>query len=382
MSEPGLPDQPASPLRVRFFDGLSSQPTLSLLTLVPSEGKNRVGLRLDRASGDSSEPLRAFTAAQIEWPDAGTTRIAVILFDDGSQAQMDGRDAAALAKALHTAGYRPPGLHALAQRMAASWRLLLVGTATCVGLSALVWLYGVPLAASAITRALPVPWDTQLGSQALQTLDQSWLKPTSLPDERRQQITRDFAALVQKAWPDGAAPAYRLEFRAARQRLQSPGPAGGANALALPGGTLVLTDELVALAEPDALLGVLAHELGHVQRRHATRMVVEGALLGTGVAVITGDVTSVLATAPVLLATLSFSRAHELEADCYALATLQRAGVSAAPLASLLETIASAPTHGPADTAPSRSDVLSSHPSTPARAQLLRDAALARSSCH
>ena len=106
-------------------------------------------------------------------------------------------------------------------------------------------------------------------------------------------------------------------------------------------------------------------------------MAVEGALLGTGVAVIAGDVTSMLATAPVLLATLSFSRAHELEADCYALATLQRAGVSAAPLASLLETIARAP----ADSATSRSDVLSSHPSTPARAQLLRDAALARRSC-
>lgn len=380
MSEPGSPDQPALGLRVRFFDGLSSQPTLCLLTLMQTEGKNGIGLRLDRASADfsgTSEPLRAFAAAQIEWPDAGATRIAVIRFDDGSLAQVDGRDADALTKALHAAGYRPPGLHALAQHMAASWRLLALSTAACVGLSALVWLYGVPLAASAITRALPVPWDTQLGTQALQTLDQSWLKPSSLPDERRQQITRDFAALIQKAWPDGSAPAYRLEFRAARQHLKSPGPASGANALALPGGTLVLTDELVAVAEPDALLGVLAHELGHVQRRHATRMAVEGALLGTGVAVIAGDVTSMLATAPVLLATLSFSRAHELEADCYALATLQRAGVSAAPLASLLETIARAP----ADSATSRSDVLSSHPSTPARAQLLRDAALARRSC-
>ena len=254
-----------------------------------------------------------------------------------------------------------------------------------MGLSALVWLYGVPLAASAITRALPVSWDTQLGTQALQTLDHSWLKPSALPQERRQQITRDFAALVQKAWPDGSAPAYPLKFRADRGRLKGHGPTSGANALALPGGTLVLTDELVALAEPDGLLGVLAHELGHVQRRHATRMAVEGALLGTGVAVVTGDVTSVLATVPVLLATLSFSRAHELEADCYALATLQRAGVSAQPLALLLATIAgvksSAAEDGGTDRVSSRSDVLSSHPSSPARAQLLRDAALARRSC-
>ena len=92
-----------------------------------------------------------------------------------------------------------------------------------------------------------------------------------------------------------------------------------------------------------------------------------------------------LATAPVLLATLSFSRAHELEADCYARATLQRSGVSARPLASLLESIAGVRTSTAADGATervsSRSDVLSSHPSTPARAELLRDAALARRSC-
>ncbi|MBC7548084.1 MAG: hypothetical protein H7224_05495, partial [Polaromonas sp.] len=160
MSE--TPERNEWPLRVRFFDGFSSQPTLCLLTLVPSEGKTGVGLRLDRAAGSPDEPLRSFTATQIEWPDAGLTRIAVIRFDDGSQAQMDGSDAAALAHNLHAAGYRPPTVHALAQRMAASWRMLLLGTAACVALTAVVWLYGVPLAASAIARVLPVPWDAQL----------------------------------------------------------------------------------------------------------------------------------------------------------------------------------------------------------------------------
>ncbi len=51
-------------------------------------------------------------------------------------------------------------------------------------------------------------------------------------------------------------------------------PSDGANAFALPGGVLFMTDALVALAEPAAILGVLAHELGHVQQRHATRVVV------------------------------------------------------------------------------------------------------------
>ena len=144
-------------------------------------------------------------------------------------------------------------------------------------------------------------------------------------------------------------------------------------ALPISGGTLVLTDELVAVAEPDALLGVLAHELGHVQRRHATRMAVEGSLLGAAVAVISGDPTSVLATVPVALATLSFSRRHEVEADCFALQTLARAGQPPEPLARLLERISQGQSGG--------ADVLSSHPSTPERVQLLRDAATAKNVC-
>ncbi|OZA92896.1 MAG: hypothetical protein B7X59_15235, partial [Polaromonas sp. 39-63-203] len=87
-----------------------------------------------------------------------------------------------------------------------------------------------------------------------------------------------------------------------------------------------------------------------------------------------GDITSVAATLPVALATLSFSRRHELEADCFALHTLARAGQSAEPLARLLDTIAGRHREGMAD-------VLSSHPSTAARVQLLRDPAAAAKAC-
>lgn len=358
-----MPDSPL--IRVRFFDGQSSRPVACLLSLLPAEARRGVGLRL-QALADPALPLREFSAAQIEWPDAGDTRVAVIRFSDGSQAQTD--DPQGLARALRAAGYRQPGLHALAHAMTGSWRALLVGAAVCAVLTFGLWRYGVPLSARAITHFMPERWDTELAARALKTLDQSWLQPSRLEPARREQISRDFDALVKKAWPDGSAPRYQLLFRATRLSR------GGANALALPGGTLVITDELVALAEPAALMGVLAHELGHVRGRHSTRMAVEGALLGATVAVITGDVTSVLASAPVLLATLSFSRSHETEADCFALQTLARAGQSAEPLARLLQTIAGDATSGAAS-------VLSSHPSTLARVQLIRDPAAAKRQC-
>lgn len=370
------------PLRARFFDGVHSQATPCWLCLVPVTPHAGVGIRLERVlPGPSADALyatlRTFSARQIEWPDAGTTRVALIRFEDGSQAQIggdgDSDGAAALALALQAAGHRAPTLHAWGERMAGSWRWLLAGVAASVALSAAVWLYGVPLAASAVTRVMPLRWETALADKTLASLDATVLKPSALSADRQAQINNDFAALVATAWPGGTAPAYRLMFRGARSNLGGTGLSAGANALALPGGALVVTDPLVGLSDSAALMGVLAHELGHVQRRHAMRRVVEGSLLSAGVAVITGDITSVLATAPMLLASLSFSRAHEREADCYAVQTLRRAGVSAEPLARLLDTLAAASAGG--------SSVLSSHPSTPERIELLRNPALARATC-
>ena len=378
-----VPAASSGMLPARFFDGLSSQPVPCRLQLIASPTRGRVGLQILAAHDGNSNatpisppaaPLREFLPGQIEWPDAGNTRIAVIRFADGSQAQTV--EPRRLEAALKAAGYRAPGLHALAQKMASNRRALLAGVVACAAISAGVWLVGVPALSKIITHFMPTRWETQLADRTLEALDKTWLKPSRLSTEKQTQITADFDALVKKSAPSDQAPRYRLLFR-------SMGPTGkggdskpgdGANAFALPGGVLVMTDALVALAEPAAILGVLAHELGHVHQRHATRVAVESSLLGTAVALISGDPTSVLATVPVALATLSFSRGHELEADCYALGMLARAGHSPEPLARLLETISAA--HGVG-----MSDVLSSHPSTPTRVQLLRDPALAARTC-
>ena len=370
-------------LPARFFDGRSSQPVPCRLQLIASPARGRVGLQIlaahDQGISDASDAttiipaaalLREFSPGQIEWPDAGETRIAVIRFADGSQAQTV--EPWRLEAALKTAGYRAPGVHALAQKMASNWRALLAGVVTCVVISAGVWLVGVPAASRVITHFMPTHWETQLADRTLEALDKTWLKPSRLSTEKQAQITADFDALVKKSASSGQPPRYRLLFRSMgpMDTRSDSQPGDGANAFALPGGILVMTDALVTLAEPAAILGVLAHELGHVHQRHATRVAVESSLLGTAVALISGDPTSVLATLPVALATLSFSRGHELEADCYALGMLAHAGHSPEPLARLLETISKGQ-------GGSMSDVLSSHPSTPTRVQLLRDPALA-----
>src|SRR5690606_4047665 len=126
---------------------------------------------------------------------------------------------------------------------------------------------------------------------------------------------------------------YRIEFRR--------GGDFGANALALPHGALVVTDELVFLLEDDReLLGVLAHEIGHVVHRHALRSVLQNSAVFVVIALVTGDVSSgaVLGGAlPAFLLQRRFSRAFEREADAHALATLRAAKIPPQHFAEALE---------------------------------------------
>lgn len=101
----------------------------------------------------------------------------------------------------------------------------------------------------------------------------------------------------------------------------------GPNAFALPGGTVVFTDEIVTLAEhDDELLAVLAHEVGHVANRHGMRRVVQDSLLAFALMAVTGDVSGtseLFYGLPVMLTELAYSREFEKEADRHALAYLR-----------------------------------------------------------
>jgi Zn-dependent protease with chaperone function len=114
-------------------------------------------------------------------------------------------------------------------------------------------------------EALPHEFDQQLGREALALLDDLVFEPSQLDAPTRTRLTARFDELARATRSKGAV---RLRFRAS--------PKIGANALALPSGTVVMTDELVLLARHDEeVVAVLAHELGHVHGRHALRSVLQ-----------------------------------------------------------------------------------------------------------
>jgi len=216
--------------------------------------------------------------------------------------------------------------------------------------------HGIPALARAAAFALPASTSRSLGEGALETLDRTTLRPTELGAAERERAEALFAEVAGAA-PDGEAFAYRLVFRG--------GGRLGANALALPSGTVVVTDELHALVRAEGeLVAVLAHEVGHLVHRHALRQALQASLVAVAVILVTGDVSatsSVVAAIPTVLAEARFSRAFEREADAYALGHLQRAGIDPSHFAALLRRLDPPGAEGPVE------GFLATHPGTEER---------------
>lgn len=220
--------------------------------------------------------------------------------------------------------------------------------------------FAIPALAEQVAQAMPPSMERKLGKQVLTMMDHEQLgyfKPSQLDLARKTALSAQLKALCAK---QSDCPAYDLEFRA--------GGRIGANALALPGGIIVVTDELIALAKADLeIIAVLTHELGHVKLRHALRQTLQGALSGLLLAAMTGDVDSLASGLPAVLLQLRYSRQMETQADAYALASLLRACVPPHLFADILERLEQ-------QAGTSIPEVVSSHPDNQARVQPFLDA--------
>jgi Zn-dependent protease with chaperone function len=137
----------------------------------------------------------------------------------------------------------------------------------------------------------------------------------------------------------------------------------------------------VNLLDPrnDILLGVLGHELGHVQLRHGMRMVAQASLIGVATSLAWGDFSSVLAAAPALLGQAAYSRDFEREADAQAITLLRANGISPTVMIELFArlTASRAATAGAPQADPSSGAgiAFASHPRDAERVRVFRDAA-------
>lgn len=220
--------------------------------------------------------------------------------------------------------------------------------------------YGIPELSRRVASSMPQHIETSLGREGLRTLDRGMFSPSNLDESTRRRVRRLFDSLKQ-AGP--AAIEAQLELRSG-ERL-------GANAFALPAGYVVITDELIELAQTDGeLLAVMAHEIGHVHNRHILRQILQNSLTALLVAGLFGDLTSIAglsATLPTFLVQQKYSRQFEQEADEYAAEVLRARNVPVTHLTNILKRLAveQAGTRGKI------LDYLSSHPATDKRIETL-----------
>lgn len=236
----------------------------------------------------------------------------------------------ALDRLLRKNGYREPWV----VRWQIRWPLSLLALVSLIAVLISGYQWGLPWAADTLAQHLPASMEKRIGDEQLWLMDDGYLQPSRLAPEEQARLRQLFAQLRQ---PDGTKTAYRLEFRHSKI---------GPNAFALPNGVIVMTDQLVKLASNDqAVLAVLGHELGHVQRRHSLRRLLQALGVGTVVNLLVGDVSSVLAAAPTFLLDQKYSRDFEREADQYAIGMMRANGMPLSPMADLFEKMAAVHEH-------------------------------------
>lgn len=181
----------------------------------------------------------------------------------------------------------------------------------------LVVLYGVPLAADRLAPLVPESFERRLGEMA------------------EKQVNIVFREKVCNASPAGQAAFDKLVtalrsaagFDTSVQSavLSSPIP----NALALPGGKIVVFDSLIAKARnPDEIAGVIAHELGHLRHRDNMRSLIYNGGTSFLIGLLFGDITgsSAVIFASRTLVTSSYSREAETAADTFSIEIMKKLG--------------------------------------------------------
>ena len=277
--------------------------------------------------------------ADVQWPERTRhgPRVAH-LRDAGSLQALDAR---AWDQWAQAAGLR----ESLVVKAQQSWRSTLTAVLVLLAMGMAAYVWGVPWLGRSALAVVPTSVDRAIGEAAAQSLESTLLLPSKVLAQRQQQVREAFASAVARADPQHRLPGYELRFATSASlsdKGATPRTRLGPNAFALPGGIVYVTDDMLELLQgrDDVLIGVLAHELGHVKRRHGMRLVVQATVLGAVSSLVWGDFSTLLATVPVLLGQNAYSRDFEREADLDAIAMLRANRLSPAVMAELFERLA------------------------------------------
>ena len=239
------------------------------------------------------------------------------------------------------------------------WRWTLLALLVIPVVLYLLFSFGMPLVATPMASMVPDTVKNDLDRKTIELLDKRVFQPSKLGLDRQAELTRKLSRLSL--------------FKKDTKLIFRDGHLMGANALALPGGTIIFTDQIVELAEYDGeLAAVYVHEVGHVVNNHSLRKVMQTTGVSFVLGWMLGDLSMitdiVLVGAPVLLQNMAYSREFEREADAYSMLLLPVSGYSKNCFGDIMQKLSDQSKGSLADFP----DYLSSHPPTQQRIDLAR----------
>ncbi len=192
-----------------------------------------------------------------------------------------------------------------------------------------LWRYGLDLMVTAAIALTPAGLLGYMDQGTLQTIDLTMADDTALDEDDRVRVAEIFSTLLAELPPSEInGRDFKLLFR----DMERIGP----NAFAMPGGTIVMTDQFVEkFPQDDVLAGVLGHEIGHVVEAHGLRQTYRSLGMYFLIGFLAGDTGPIIDEILLegnLLLSLQFSRKHEAAADQFGVKLASDAGFDPAGL--------------------------------------------------
>lgn len=211
-----------------------------------------------------------------------------------------------------------------------AWATLAIVAAFVIALP-LFLLLRMDFVTAVVAKKIPAEWETSLGQSALAQFE---IGKGKVPSESIEPLLRPLVSHLEQALSSSR---YAFNFHVIDD--------SSVNAFALPGGEVVIHSALILKAEsPEELLGVIAHEMMHVEHQHGVRNILGTAGIYMTMGAIAGDVSGILAllsgAAPLLL-NQSYSRRFEKESDTKGFELLLRAKIDPGGLQTFFEKLKS-----------------------------------------
>jgi len=176
-------------------------------------------------------------------------------------------------------------------------------------------LKGVPLLAGPLAHLVPTHWEQAWGKQMLELLGEDVAACESVEGQAALHVLTERLVAATKA-------PFSFKVQVSSTPL--------VNAMALPGGHIILFQGLITSAQsPEEMAGVLAHEMAHEVQRHPMRGLIRTAGLRLVIGALSGGSGAAFSLGGVgeLILGLSYNRQDETEADRIGVEMLNKANI-------------------------------------------------------